>query len=465
MKNRYKPFFYDEKRIPFSKIILIFLLTTFALIFFGYQVPGIRQIISEPLFAAGSFAWNGIKAFVTMTRMYQEEEKPRQTYTPVELPDKDVLFAESLENLSAITQADPLADLRRTPTPSEYDRVANWEYLDPNLNYAISSGAKPIEEDADIRLIPPVFERADLHNDGAAILSALMRYWGIVENQYHIADQIHPDTLDPFISFSDLESYISENYSDFMTLIRDNGDRDLLLELLHRNIPIIIFVQRQTPLPFWPGDDHISGSYLLILGYNAQTKSFLFQDTRKGNTLEITEEELLSCWYPFQRSYMIVYPEEKDEDVREALTENYFEELNIQRALAKFKTDSEMIPDNAYAQYNLGTALHKYGDEKGAWDSFQTALDNSLPQRFINYRSEMLETALILGYADDIITLTENQYKRNSHDEILTLYRGWAAILQGDAEKGGSLFNKAGKINPNSELVLYAIKYKETMIN
>ena len=465
MKNRYKPFFYDEKRIPFSKIILIFLLTTFALIFFGYQVPGIRQIISEPLFATGSFAWNGIKAFVTMTRMYQEEEKPRQTYTPVELPDKDVLFAESLENLSAIAQVDPLADLRQTPTPSEYDRVANWEYLDPNLNYAISSGAKPIEEDADIRLIPPVFERADLHNDGAAILSALMRYWGIVENQYHIADQIHPDTLDPFISFSDLESYISENYSDFMTLIRDNGDRDLLLELLRRNIPIIIFVQRQTPLPFWPGDDHISGSYLLILGYNAQTKSFLFQDTRKGNTLEITEEELLSCWYPFQRSYMIVYPAEKDEDVREALTENYFEELNIQRALAKFKTDSEMIPDNAYAQYNLGTALHKYGDEKGAWDSFQTALDNSLPQRFINYRSEMLETALILGYADDIITLTENQYKRNSHDEILTLYRGWAAILQGDAEKGGSLFTKAGKINPNSELVLYAIKYKETMIN
>ena len=465
MKNRYKPFFYDEKRVSFGKIVLIFLLTVFILIFAGFQVPGIRQIISEPLFAAGSFAWNGIKEFINMTRMYQEQEKPRQTYTPIELPDKDVLFAESLENLSAITQADPLADLRQTPTPSEYDRVANWEYLDPNLNYAISSGEKPIEENADIRLIPPVFEHADLHNDGAAILSALMRYWGIVENQYHIADQIHPDSLDPFISFSDLERYISENYTEFMTLNRDNGDRELLIELLHRSIPVIVFVQNQSTLPFWPGDDHITGSYLLILGYNAQSNTFLFQDTRKGNTLEIPEEELLSCWYPFQRSYMIVYPTEKDEEVREALTENYFEELNIQRALTKFKTDSEMLPDNAYAQYNLGTALHKYGDEKGAWDSFQTALDNSLPQRFINFRSEMLETALILGYADDIVALTEDQYQRNSHDEILTLYRGWASILQGDIEKGSELFKKAGKINPNSDLVLYAIKYRETMIN
>ena len=162
---------------------------------------------------------------------------------------------------------------------------------------------------------------------------------------------------------------------------------------------------------------------------------------------------------------MIVYPTEKDEEVREALTENYFEELNIQRALTKFKTDSEMLPDNAYAQYNLGAALHKYGDENGAWDSFQTALDNSLPQRFINYRSEILETALMLGYADEIITLTEDQYKRNSHDEILALYRGWAAILQGNIERGSELFNKAVKINPNSDLVLYAIKYRETMIN
>ena len=465
MKNRYKPFFYDEKRASFSKIMLIFLLTAFILIFAGFQVPGIRQIISEPLFAAGSFAWNGIKEFISMTRMYQEQVKPRQTYTPIELPDKDVLFAESLENLSALTQADPLADLRQTPTPSEYDRVANWEYLDPNLNYAISSGAKPVEENADIRLVPPVFEHADLNNDGAAILSALMRYWGIVENQYNIADQIHPDALDPFISFSDLERYISENYPDFMTVVRENGDRDILIELLQRNIPIIICVQRRSSLPFWPGDDHLSGGYLLILGYNAQTNAFFFQDTRKGNTLEIPEEELLSCWYPFQRSYMIVYPTEKDEEVREALTENYFEELNIQRALTKFKTDSEMLPDNAYAQYNLGAALHKYGDEKGAWDSFQTALDNSLPQRFINYRSEILETALMLGYADEIITLTEDQYKRNSHDEILALYRGWAAILQGNIERGSEFFNKAVKINPNSDLVIYAIKYRETMIN
>ena len=465
MKNRYKPFFYDEKRISFRKFILIFLLTAVILVFIGFQIPGLRQVISEPLFAAGSFVWNGTKAFINMTRMYHEQEKPRQTYTPVELPDKDVLFAESLENLSAITQADPLTDLRQTPTPSEYDRVAKWEYLDPNLNYAISSGTKLVEDDINIRLVPPVFEHADLYNDGAAILSALMRYWGVVENQYHIAAQIHPDSLDPFISFSDMKKYVSDFYPDYMSIARDNGDKDLLVELLHRNIPVILFVQQKSSLTFWPGDDHFSGSYMIVLGYNAQTNTFFYQDSRNGNTLEIPEEELLSCWYPFQRSYLLIYPIDLDEEIREALSENYYEELNIQRALTKFKTDSEMLPDNAYAQYNLGAALHKYGDEKGAWDAFEIAAEKTLPQRFMNYRSEMLETALRLGYADDIIKISDDQYERNSHDEILTLYRGWAAILRGDTEKGSSLFNKAEKINPNSELVLYAIKYRETMID
>lgn len=465
MKNKNKPFFYDKKKASPLKVCLTLIGLIVFLIFIGWQIPGIRQIISEPVYAAISFTWNGLKEFVSMTRMYQEPELPKQTYTPLEMPERDVLFAESLENLSAITLEDPLADLRQTPTPSEYERVAQWEYLDPNLNYAISTGAEPVDEITDIHLIPPVFEHADLFNDGAALLSAVMRFWEITENQYYIADEIHSDQLDPFISFSDIEKYVTVKYPSFLSLIRDNGDKDILIELLRRNIPIILFTQNLAKLSFWPGDDRITGHYYLILGYNNQENKFYYQDTYTGNTLEIPEDDLLSSWYPFQRTYMIIYPEEKDSDVREALMENYFEELNIQRSLAKFKTDSEMLPENPYAQYNLGAALHKYGDENGAWNCFSIAVDLSLPQRFVHYRSEILETALRLGYADDIILLTNNQNDRNSHDEVLTVYRGWASILKGNIDEGTDLFYKALKINPNSDLVLYAIKYRETMIN
>ena len=465
MKNKNKPFFYEKKRTPFRKILLVFFIVLVCLILIGYQIPRIRQVISGPLFAIESFTRNAAKELFSLTRMYREPEKKKQTYDPVELPDYDVLFAESLENLSAITQEDPLADLRQTPTPSEYSKVAEWEYKDPNLNYAITSGGAPVNEVISVRLIPPVFEHADLNNDGAAILSACFRYWNIVENQYHIAAMIHPDPRDPFISFNDVMKYVSSVHPEFMSVLRMNGDKDILVGLLQRNIPVIILVMERSGLSHWLQDDCLEGHYFLLLGYDSQEEVFYYQDTARGNTLEISESELLSEWYPFQRKYLVIYPEELDPDVRDALSENYYEELNHQRALAKFRTDSELLPQNAYAQYNYGVSLYDDGDIGGAWDRFESAAALSLPQRYFIYQSDMMQTALELGYADDLENLAKPILSRNLHDEVATVYLGWADVLRGNYKKGSDLFEKANKINPDSEVVLYALKYRDTMLN
>ena len=445
--------------------MLIILGVIAILIIFGFQIPRIRQIIAKPVFSAGSFVWNGVKDIFQMSRMLPEEEKPRQTYTPLELPDRQVLFAESLENLSAISNEDPLADLRQTPTPSEYSRVAEWEYLDPNLNYAITYGNQSPLEEKEIQNIPPVFEHADLFNDGAAILSANLRYWKEVENQYKISARIHPSSLDPSISFEDIVAYISEEYPEFKTIRRVNGDSDILINILEKNIPVIVLVNSKSSISSWPGDDRIEAAYYMLLGYDGKTDMFSYQDTSNGNTLSIAESDLLSAWYQFQREYLIIYPEEKDSEVREALSENYYEELNFQRALSKFRMDSELLPDNPFALYNCGVILHKDGDNGGAWEMFQQANDLGLPQRYYIYQSDMLQTALELGYADDLENLVDPILYRNSHDEVLTIYKGWAYILRDDIKKGSDYFEKAQKINQNSQTVQYALKYKDTMLN
>ena len=465
MKNKNRPFFYEKKKTSFGKILLTILGIVFIVTLAGYQIPGIRQRISEPLFAAGSLILNGTKEIINKTRMYHEPEKKRQTYDPIELPDKEVLFAESLENLSAISQEDPLADLRQTPTPSEYSRVAAWEYLDPNLNYAVNSNGQPLSGAVNVKLIPPVFEHRDLFNDGPAILSACLRYWGIVANQYEISHIIHPKSTDPFVSFDDLQKYVTENVPDLQVLIRINGDKDTVVGLLKAGIPVILKIQQKSIYPYWINDDHMQCRYVLVLGYDSENKVFNYQDTAKGNTLEIGESELLSDWYPYQREYMVIYPEEKDTEVREVLSENYFEELNLQRALTKYRTDSELLPNNPYAQYNFGVVLHMDGDNNGAWELFEMAEKLLLPQRFMAYQTDMLQTALELGYGDDLERLTSDLLAKNPDDEVLTVYRGWAEILRKDYLKGEEFFNKAYKINPNSDAVIYAIKYKDTMLN
>ena len=465
MKNKNRPFFYEKKKTSAGKLFAAILLILAVMIYAGFQVPGIRQIISEPLFAAWSLIWNGSKTFIEKTRMYHEPEKKKKTYEILELPDQQVLFAESLENLSALSVEDPLADLRQTPTPSEYSRVADWEYKDPSLNYAISSDGRSLDEDLTLQMIPPVFEHADLYNDGAAILSACFRYWKVIENQYQIAWAIHPDSLDPFISFDDLEKYVHTVHPDFSLIKRLNGDKDVLISFLERNIPVIILIQEKIPYTFWLYDDRLAGKYLLILGYDSNRSVFTYQDSSKGNALEINESDLMAAWYPFQRQYMALYPEDMDEDVRSALSENYYEELNLQKAMSKFRVDSEMLPENPYAQYNCAVMLHLDGDNGGAWELFQKALGLSLPQRFFIYQSDMLQTALEMGYADDLEEMAAGILDRNVRDEVLTVYRGWSEILRGDYKKGSDYFEKAKKINPNSNIVLYALKYRDTMLN
>ena len=463
MKNKNRPFFYEKKSHTFRNILLAFFVITVFGLLLGMQIPRVRQIIAEPLFAAGSFVSNTAKDFFDATRRYKEAARKPQVYDPLELPDKQVLFAESLESLSEITQADPLADLRVTPTVSEYGKVAEWEYLDPNLNYAVRSGNNSLPAGTRIRLIPPVFEHADLNNDGAAILSALLRYRGIIENQYRIAGRIHPNSYDPVISFTDIQGFIEDNYPDYSALLRINGDKDILTSLLRQDIPVLIRIRCRAPYSFWLHDDRITGKYVIIFGYDSDTDTFFYQDTFKSNSLEISADVLMADWYPYQRKYFVLYPAEQDDIVREALAENYFEELNDQKAEAKFRTDSEMLPEDPFAQFNYGTVLKEIGDEKGALDYFQKAADLSLPQRFIGEHTEMLETLLGLGYADDMDSLIDPLLRRNPYDEELLVYRGWAAILRGDIKKGSECFRSAQRINPNNETVRYAVKYIETM--
>ena len=464
MRNKNRPFFYDEKKTPFWKTALIFIISAAFIIYALCQVPVIRQRIAEPLWAAGSFTLNLAKSFFSSTRMYREPEKKRAVWEPLELPDKDILFAESLENLAAASDADPLADLRRTPIPDDEPRAAAWEYLDPELNYAVTYGSQADLSETTIHLIPPVFERADLNNDGAAILSAVLRYWKETENQYHIAERIHPDPLDPDISFKDMEGYVAENYPDYKVIRRQNGNAETLINLLRAEIPVLIRVRSASPYFFWLRDDRDTAGYLLIHGYESGTDSFFYQDTFRSNTRQIPADELLAEWYPFQRAYLVICPADKDPEVQEALTEDYYEELNWQKADAKFRMDSQMLPNNPYAQYNFGTVLFASEDYGGAWDYFMKAAGLSLPQRFINYHSEILETALRLGYADDLESLIKPSLGRNSRDEILQTYYGWAELTRGDTQKAAQYFDRAEKINPNSEMVLYALKYKETMM-
>lgn len=466
MRNKNKPFFYEEKKTPFGTILLAVLIFAALALLWAYHVPTIRQVLSDPMYSAGSLIKNSAKDFFDASRMGEKETAVPQTYPVPELPDRQVLFAEDLSGLSDQNSDDPLAELRMTQTPSsEYENVAEWEYLDTSLNYKFNQSDDTNEEAEHIELIPPVFERADLFNGAAAILSADLRFWGETENQYQIADVIHPTRTDPSVAFSDMNRYLTNTYPDkYAAIERVNGSADTLTALLRKGIPVIIQILDQTPYLSWRNDDRLCERYLLVYGYNAETDSFLCQDTETPGPHSFLSADLLAAWYPFQRTYIVVYPQNMEADVLEALFEDFYEELNLQRAETKSRTDSEMLPENPYAQYFLAEILQREEDYSGAWELYQRAVEIGLPNRYFYYRTGIFNTLLHLGYADDMDALLELPLRRNGSDDILLVYRGWADILREDYNKAASVLNQAEKINPGNEMVQYALKYLETMV-
>lgn len=436
------------------------------------MVPTLRQRIIEPLYAIGSFCTHSIQKGFEALKVHDarlEAEKGSGIFTPLDLPEKEVLFA---EDISVLDPIDPLADLRAAEEETEDGvKAAEWVYLDEFT--ANTEGVGLSLDTESVFLTAPVFEHADLFNDGPAVLSAILRFYGITENQYNIADRIHPQKEDINVDLSDMRNYVLENYPDFGAIIRLNGSETIIKDHLTAGFPIIARIEEKALLPFYPGDDRFVGHYVLLLGFETTetmddetglpvfTEQFIFQNPAGSEKEEIPVQDFLSAWYPFQREYMVIYPIADEATITGMFGDDWSENRNIGNALAKFKTDAENLPENPFAWFNYGKLLLKKGNIENAWETFGTAESLGVPHRMTLYDSSIPETAFKLGYAREIQTRCDEALSRFSVSAKIHHWKGWAYLLAGEPENAESEFRTAEQIDPGNEDISYALKYLE----
>ena len=63
MKNKYKPFFYEEKKTPFGTILLIILILAVIALLWAFRVPRYRQVLADPFYSALSLIKNSARDF------------------------------------------------------------------------------------------------------------------------------------------------------------------------------------------------------------------------------------------------------------------------------------------------------------------------------------------------------------------------------------------------------------------
>ncbi len=239
---------------------------------------------------------------------------------------------------------------------------------------------------AQVRLDSPAYEKEDLNNCGPAALAMNLKFFGWQGDQFTISDVIKPIRGDRNVNVEELQFYV-RNYAGYLkTEFRVGGTIERLKQILATGLPVMIEEGYTVDKNYWLNDDRWAGHYLLINGYNDETQTFLTQDVFTGPNVEVKYADLDKRWQSFNRVYILVYPAEKEEELKQVLGTDWDADANRQNALETSRSETESDPTNVYPWFNLGSNLvyfEKYDEAAAAYD---TARKIGFPQRMLRYQ-------------------------------------------------------------------------------
>ena len=316
---------------------------------------------------------------------------------------------------------------------------------------------------ANVTLNPPAFDAArDIqtwNNCGPATLALALRYFGWNGDQHDIAKVIKPTDDDRNVNIDELVYYTRTRAGWLSAEYRVGGNLDTLKKFIAAGYPVVIEESFRTDRQYWPDDDRWAGHYLLVTAYDDNTQQFITQDSEIGPNQKISYLGLMDNWQSFNFVYMIVFPNEKLEQVKTLFGEDWNVDINRQRALDISRREVEVNPQNAFGWFNLGTNLvyfEKYAEAAMAYDQ---ARNIGLPARMLRYQFGPFIAYFHTLRTDDLLALTRYALQITRTSEEAMLWRGWALYRQGDKTNALQSFRNALKIRSDYGDALYALDY------
>ncbi len=353
-----------------------------------------------------------------------------------------------------IAQATPLAR-KLTPTPER--TPTSTPTATPGPTATPLPSPTPLPER--VSLPPPVWEKQDWNNCGPATLALYLRMYGWEGDQYDISDLLKPERGDRNVNVEELLWYARNRAGWLNADFRVGGDIDLLKRFLAAGLPIMIEEGTVLDAGYWPNDDRWAGHYLLLTGYDEASQTFTGQDTYYGPDRQISYATLDANWKAFNRVYFMLYPPDREAEVKAILGENWDPEVNRQQALATAQAETESDPEDAFAWFNLGSNLVYFERYEEAAQAYDVARQIGLPQRMYRYQFGPFIAYFHSFRIDDLMALTEYALQRTKNSEEALLWRGWGFYRQGDRAAALELFQKALEANRFYQDAEYAINF------
>lgn len=246
-------------------------------------------------------------------------------------------------------------------------------------------------EDAGIRHVYQTW-----NNCAGATLSMTMQLYGIRRSQAEWGGRLRSGPEDTSVMPREIQREVSKE--GVRTVFRLGGSAALLRRLLSLKVPVMV--------RSWIIDspEKQYGHYRLLVGYDADTDSFVFEDSLSGPRLVLDSRRFDASWRVFDRCYLAFLPggpgAEKASARILALCGSAESAARAAYREAERETRQGYEGQSFYARgedaaafgyFNMGSSLFALGKEKDAARWYSRAFGLGLPWRTLWYQPDPLE--------------------------------------------------------------------------
>lgn len=307
----------------------------------------------------------------------------------------------------------------------------------------------------------------DQHNRwnycGPANLSMALTYWGWDGNRDVVGEYVKPSDKDKNVMPYEMEDFVETQTSGMAALTRMGGDIELIKRMLAVGFPVL--AEKGYYEYDYTGKLGWLGHYQFVTGYDENQQVLIVQDTYidGGENHEMPYEEFIEGWRSFNYTFLVIYPQERVNEVLTALGAWADPVWANQHALEVAQSEIQTLSgvDQFFAQFNAGTShvnLQQYVDGAAAFDRafslYANLVDDETmrPYRIVWYQTWPYWAYYYSGRYQDVINLAETTLFETISEPVLEesfYWRGLAREALGDLQGAIDDMRQSVNLNPN----------------
>ena len=274
----------------------------------------------------------------------------------------------------------------------------------------------------------------------AAALTMQLKYFGWQGTLDATTRGIKPRSADVSVRGIEMVNFVEQQ--GLRAVVRTGGTLDVLRALIAAGYPVLV------ENVYNPGGNDWMGHNRVIMGYDDVAGAVLTFDSvlganpdRTGRPIPYAEFE--SLWKPFNHTFLVIFRPEQQPEVQALLGPHWNATQNAELALTRAEAALRQNPEDAYAAFNLGSALLTLGQAETAVLAFERAQELGLPWRYLWYQFGPFEAYLRTGRYREALALGEDVLRTTNDVEEVYYYMGQAYATLGEPQRAIASYQQA----------------------